>query len=376
MKLKKIRTQNFRNMTFSELDFQKDNAYLIGKNGQGKTNALEATGFISSLRSFRTTHSKHLIQHHQQQAQIQYEIEHEKLGDLTVRIVIKQQGREVYIDNTRLNRVSEIMGSFPTVTLSSHDVLLIRGAPLFRRHLIDLTLSSMDADYLDNLKRYYLGLLERNKLLKRGSTLSHMDLATMEAFDRELAHAAVIIIKKRRQSIKDLTLHLKNLYNILSATEEEADVEYVCDVPNSESMVTAENFLEFLKGQRERDILYKSTRHGPHRDDFKINLDGRLADDFASEGQQRGLVLALMLARLYYYQAALHIHPVLLADDVLGELDPIRRARFWDIIPKDTQIIATGTQLQGLEHSRSWKIFEVFAGQFTPIHSPSEVDSL
>ena len=110
----------------------------------------------------------------------------------------------------------------------------------------------------------------------------------------------------------------------------------------------------------------RSTHAGPHRDDFDFTLHGRAAKDFASEGQQRSLVLSLRLAQATYFQRRSGIRPVLLADDVLGELDPGRRRRFWRAIPSDHHVMATGTTLPSVEDELgAWQIFRVEAGRFS-----------
>src|SRR5262249_53733825 len=127
---------------------------------------------------------------------------------------------------------------------------------------------------------------------------------------------------------------------------------------------SAESLLARLESGRSRDQQFRTTLVGPHRDDFHFSVKHAAAKDFASEGQQRSLVLALRLAQAAWFQARSGVRPVLLADDVLGELDPRRRARFWSLIDPASQIIATGTHLPDAELG-AWQVFEVSDGVFS-----------
>jgi DNA replication and repair protein RecF len=126
---------------------------------------------------------------------------------------------------------------------------------------------------------------------------------------------------------------------------------------------SAESLRAKLVAGRSRDAQFRTTLAGPHRDELEFTINGEPARDFASEGQQRSLVLALRLAQAEWFQVQCHVRPVLLADDVLGELDPARRRRFWASIDPESQVIATGTTAPEAELG-SWQIFAVKSGRF------------
>ena len=148
MRLRKLTLRHFRNVGFAALEFTGRQHFLLGANGQGKTNLLEAAGFLTALRSFRTTDNKLLIGHGQQVAAIAGEIDHERLGETRVTIKLRRDGKELWCDHTRITRLADFIGRFPVVVFSSQDMLLVRGAPALRRRWLDLTLASMDAGYL------------------------------------------------------------------------------------------------------------------------------------------------------------------------------------------------------------------------------------
>jgi DNA replication and repair protein RecF len=357
MRLKKITLRHFRNVGFATLELAGRQSFLVGRNGQGKTNLLEAAGFLTALRSFRATDNKLLIGHGQHTAAIVAELEHERQSETQVTIKLRHDGKELWHDQSRVTRLADYLGKFPTVVFSAQDLQLVRGAPALRRRWLDLTLSAMDAGYLAALQRYGRALAERNSLLKRGGA-AERELA---AFEQILAPAAAELIARRDAGLKEIGAALRAAYARLCGGAEPAGLAYEPDFADA----SAEALLARFESGRARDAQFRTTLTGPHRDDFHFSVHGTAAKDFASEGQQRSLVLALRLAQAAWFEGKSGVRPVLLADDVLGELDPLRRAQFWSVIDPASQIIATGTMPPeaGLGE---WQVFEVADGTFTP----------
>ena len=356
MRLRKLTLRHFRNVGFAALEFSGRQHFLVGANGQGKTNLLEAAGFLTAARSFRTTDQKLLVGHGQHGAALAYIIDHDKQAETHVTIKLRHDGKELWCDQARVTKLAEYLGRFPTVVFSSQDMQLVRGSPANRRRWLDLTLAAMDASYLRALQTYTRALAERNALLKsaRGTP------AEFEAFEQTLAPAAADLIRLRGEGVAALDKSLKTAYAQISDDAEPAGIVYE---PNF-SEPSAESLLARLQSGRARDQQFRSTLAGPHRDDFSFSVKQTAAKDFASEGQQRSLVLALRLAQAVWFGAKSGVRPVLLADDVLGELDPRRRARFWSAIDHESQIIATGTHLPDAELG-TWQVFEVSDGVFS-----------
>src|SRR5471030_2373618 len=168
MRLKKITLRHFRNVGFAALGFAGRQQFLVWANGQGKTNLLEAAGFITALRSFRATDNRLLIGQGQQCAAIAAELEHEKQGDTNVTIKLRHDGKELWCDQARVTRLADHLGRFPTVVFSAQDLQLVRGSPAGRRRWLDLTLAAMDLGYFRALQTFSRALAERNALLKAG----------------------------------------------------------------------------------------------------------------------------------------------------------------------------------------------------------------
>lgn len=356
MRLRKLTLRHFRNVGFAALEFSGRQHFLLGANGQGKTNFLEAAGFVTALRSFRTTDNKLLIGHGQNNAALAYAIDHERQGETQVTIKLRHAGKELWCDQARVTKLADYLGRFPTVVFSSQDMQLVRGAPANRRRWLDLTLAAMDATYLRALQTFTRALAERNALLKSGRAAT----AELAAFEQALAPAAVELIRARHEGMVALDRALKVAYAKISDDAEPAAIVYE---PNF-AEPSVEALLARLEAGRARDQQFRSTLVGPQRDDFHFSVRHTAAKDFASEGQQRSLVLALRLAQAVWFQEKSGVRPVLLADDVLGELDPRRRARFWATIDPESQVIATGTHLPDAELG-AWQVFEVSDGAFS-----------
>lgn len=311
---------------------------------------------LTALRSFRTPEVGNLIMQDKSEAGLAFRVEHEKNGETEIRLLLRNTGKEVSVDGARIEKLGDYLGDFPAVVFSSQDLQLLRGAPGGRRRWLDMTLASADRLYLRHLQTYHRALSERNALLKTGILGREM-----EAFERVLAPAAVEIIGRRRSALALLGNLLTETYAKIADQPEAVSFEYLPDCAEA----TEDVLVKLWSETRERDLRTKSTSKGPHRDDFLFLLKGGAAKDFASEGQQRLLVIALHLAQMAWFERQSGIKPLLLADDVVGELDPVRRGRFWSALSSDTQVLATGTEL-GAGRGEDWEVFEVKNGSFTP----------
>lgn len=360
VKLSTIRLQNFRNIGEAALDIDKDRIFLVGPNGQGKTNLLEAIGYVSALRAFRPGDNRALIREGAGEAGVGYVVEHETAGHSEVVVRIRPRGKEAALDGDIVKRLADYLGRFPSVLFSSEDMQLIRGAPALRRRSLDLHLSGFEPGYLEALQKYHRALDSRNRLLKEGG-----DAGAMKAFERELAAAAATLFSARTNALAILGTLAAEFYGKISGGVEQGTITYK---PDSE-ITTPDDFLKQLNRQKVRDVQVGSTQRGPHRDDFAFRLGEKDAAVFASEGQQRALVLALRFAQLRDARARSGVAPIVLADDVLGELDPVRRERFWQALDSDLQLFATGTSLPEIAGHGDWQVFQVEAGSFTPFPS-------
>ena len=351
-----VRLENFRNLPFAELNLNASRSFLLGANGQGKSNLLEALGLVTACRSFRTQQMSALCRHATDGYALVYNLHHESLGETVLEMRYDRlQGHQIILDGERISRLGDFIGRFPVVPLSSGDLMLLRGAPSDRRRFLDLTLSAVDSSYYDALRHYHRGVTGRNRLLKSGGST-----AELAAFEAELAPYALEIISKRQKGVVRLQKILKDVYMNMAEADEGAQVQYKPNV----NCDTADSMRTAFEQSRNRDQVIGSTQRGPQRDDLVFTLHSNGAKEYASDGQQRGFCIALRIAQARIFEQSSGISPVLLADDVLGELDGQRKAGFWRSSPKEWQIIASGTELPVA--SEAWAVWDVLDGAFRP----------
>jgi len=356
VRIRRLTLQNFRNIGIASLAFEGPRQFLVGANGQGKTNLLEAAGFLTALRSFRTSDARLLVMSGQSEAGVSCEMEDGAGMASRITVRLREQGRELEWDGVRVARLADHLGRFPTVVFSSEDLLLVRGPPSGRRRWLDLTISAMDPDYLRALQTYSKALAGRNQILRAGAP----DVRQLLAFERMMAPAGAQILAIREAAVGMLGVAAAAAYSGLTDSGEEGSLAYL----SKHAGATGEILLAALEAGRARDLQAGSTMTGPHRDDLVLEVRGSAVRDFGSEGQQRSLVLALRLAQAAWFKERSGIIPVLLADDVLGELDPARRKRFWTLVHPGAQIIATGTEPPSADFGRT-QLFTVAGGVFT-----------
>lgn len=354
MQFQSLRLQNFRNIEFADISLEGRRHFFMGQNGQGKSNLLEGLGLVTALRSFRTQNLSVLPRKGCREYTLVYDIHQEEEGETHLEIHSGPKGRRVLLDEEKVTRLVDYIGRFPTVTLCSSDLMLLRGSPGERRRFLDLALSVVDRRYYRALRDFHRGIAERNRLLKnRGSA------AELSAFEAEIVPHASLIASAREEGVAHLREVLCAVYNEMAEADEGPSLQYKANTDCSDSEV----YLKALYDGRERDRILGATQRGPHRDDFSLALNTGGAREYASDGQQRGLCVALRIAQASFYETRLKVVPVLLADDVLGELDPVRRHGFWRACPDAIQVVATGTELP--EAPEDWTIHQVADGRVT-----------
>jgi DNA replication and repair protein RecF len=357
MMLRRLSLQTFRNLPLGCLDFDSKQTFFVGANGQGKTNLLEAVGLLGALRSFRGAEPRDLIARGATEARVCCVLEHERDGVVEVEILVRPQRREVSINGAKCERLAEFLGRFPVVALSSYDLQLLRGAPQLRRRAVDLAIASLDEKYFNALRRYHEALDSRNALLRGPRAPAAEELS---AFEAQMAPSAAALVSARAKVTAELAAHFVAAYDQLTGgVVESPGWTYAPDLP----AMTADVWCTSWADSRPRDLAMKTTMRGPHRDDFAFQLAGQEAKALGSEGQQRGLVVSWRLAQAAWQRARTGIAPIVLADDVLGELDPSRRAGFWRAAANAAQVLATGTTLPAGE-AEEWAVWNVNAGAF------------
>ena len=322
MRITGLRLRDFRGYGQVLLSPPDGVTVLVGQNGAGKTNLLEAVHLCCLGRSHRTSNDKEMIRREQETAAVQLTVERrDGRHEVGVRLFENARRKKlVYVNGKTASRLGELMGHANCVIFSPEDLSLVKDGPQARRRFLDMLLSQQQRAYFYALQTYMAALRQRNALLKTG------DLRQLPAWDEQLAAAAATVVRVRRQTCETLNGYAARHYLFISGREEEAfRMRYRSALEESEDPVR--DMLRGLNACREEDLRRQTTCFGPHRDDIELTLCGEPMKAFASQGQMRTAALSMKLAALDELEAAQGEPPILLLDDVLSELDPDRRRR-------------------------------------------------
>jgi DNA replication and repair protein RecF len=318
VQLAHLRLRDFRNYARLDVDFRPGFHLLIGDNAQGKTNVLEAIYLLATLRSFRGVGGAQMIRHGQKGyfigAQTVSQGKHE------IKMYWSASERKLGLDARPVRKLTEYLGVLRGVVFCTEDLQLVKGTARMRRRFLDLLLSQTHPAYLPLLQRYTRALRSRNALLKHRVP----DEAALDSFSRELIAAGNELIRYRRELSPKLSPLARLAYRRIAREAEELRLEYQPSVKK--------DFAVELAQSRARERSYRLTMVGPHRDEVQLLVNDRSAAQFGSEGQKRTLAMALKMAQAEYLTGIHGSPPILLIDDVMGELDAERRAGFLPLL--------------------------------------------
>lgn len=327
MRIEILSLNNWRNYDHLQLAFDPNFNILAGANGEGKTNLLEAISYLANGRSFRTHNESELVRFGEDSLAAAAVINN-RLGEtrIKIRFVTASRSREMSVNNVYTPR-SLYLRNLTTVLFTPEDLQLVKGAPHQRRRFIDEEIIKISPVYEHHLGRYQQVLRQRNSLLKN-IRFNKETVAGLSGWDEQLALLGGAIIVRRRSIIHRLSLLARLAHRRLSGRLEILDLAYSTPLPVKEDASEEEvagALLFALKKAKEEELRLGQTLVGPHRDDLTLKINGREARVFASQGQQRTLVLSLKLAELELIKGETGEFPVLLFDDVFSELDARRR---------------------------------------------------
>jgi DNA replication and repair protein RecF len=334
MHLAHLRLRDFRNYARLDVDFSPGFHLLLGGNGQGKTNILEAIYLLATLRSFRGVGGAQLVRHGQTGYFVGANII--ARGEREIKMYWSARERRLSLDSQPVRKLSDYWGTLRAVVFCSEDLQLVKGASRGRRRFMDLLLAQAHPTYLPLLQRYAQALRSRNAILKR----SIVDELALDSFTTEVVNAGNEITRLRRELTPRLTPLGRLAYQRISNDAEELRMEYRPSVKS--------DFAVQLRQSRDRERSYGVTLIGPHRDELALLLNDRPVAQFGSEGQKRTLAIALKMAQAEYLLDLHGSAPVLLIDDVMGELDAKRRGAFLPLLQRarqaSGQIFMTATE--------------------------------
>ena len=312
MHLAHLRLRDFRNYPRLDVDFAPGFQLLLGDNAQGKTNILEAVYLLATLRSFRGVGGAQMIRHGQKGYFCGGRVIGS--GEHDIKMYWSARERNLTLDAQPVKKLGSYLGTLRTVVFCTEDLELVKGSSRSRRRFLDLLLAQTNPGYLPLLQRYMHTVRTRNALLKQRST----DEAALDGFSRELVATGDQLIRCRAELVPRFSPLVRLACRRISNDAEDLRLEYQPSVKH--------DFAFELAQAHPRERTYRATLVGPHRDELQLLLNEKSAAQFGSEGQKRTLAIALKMAQAEYLAGIHGSAPVLLIDDVMGELDVKRRS--------------------------------------------------
>lgn len=323
MILRNLNVENFRNFSSKKYNFCDSINVVYGLNGFGKSNLLEAISVVCLSKSFRTRNDANLIQFQKDNFRLTANIYLDSGIEKNIQIYYDTKlGKQIRIDHSKIESLSELIGSFPIVILTPEDDSITSGPPFERRRFINFVLSQLDKDYFKLLQEYVRILKQRNKILQDAKKSRYKFLDKIEPWDEELFHKSKAISLKRKEFLKDLELYAIPIHKEITSYVENFSISYK---PNFDlDLNDYQDFKKVLEKNRNLEIIRGSTIIGPHLDEITFFIDEHEVRKYASRGQHRCCLLSLKIAEFKILRDKKLENPIFLLDDVYSEIDEIR----------------------------------------------------
>ena len=367
MIIKKLKAKNFRNIKDAEIEFSPGVNLLLGKNAQGKTNIIECIYMFSRGKSFRHTDDKNLVRFGEEGFRIGIEYENRN-GEGTLEYALFGKERKRLKNGYKTENVGEMLGNFSAVLFYPDDLSLVKGGPEERRLFLNVAISQCHPSYVGIYSDYKRALENRNCILKNASKGFYIDEGELYAWSDLMARYAADIYIERKEYVKKLGVYAADVVGDISIGKEKISISYESDIPDTEDteLLLKEDIENLYKSiftdrlAEERKV--GTSLFGPHRDDIEIKINGVSARSYASQGQQRSIVLALKLAEGEVCRDIIGEYPVFLLDDVLSELDEHRQSYILSGLSNRQIIISACSDDTGM--IKADKIIEVRDGEY------------
>ena len=362
--LEKIVISDFRNIQLQELEFSPNINCIIGNNGEGKTNLLDAVYYLSMTKSAFATSDRFNFRHGTEEFSLAgtYRMDNGLSSRFSMKMTSKGE-KKVRRDDKPYSRVSEHIGVLPVVMVSPSDISMVSESGEERRRFMNAVLSQMDQSYMSSLQQYNRLLMQRNKLLKDQVA----DQGLLEVIDMRMSTLAEPVFQARRKFVEDLRPIVSEYYKAVSGDSEQVDIEY-----DSELFKASLDLILASAFDRDRALRYTSS--GLQRDDLKFMMNGHPIRRYGSQGQQKSFLVALKFAQYEIMKRSYGFAPILLLDDVFDKLDMGRIANllqmvsgqdFGQIFITDSNKVRMSGIVDRLTSDRAY--FETVAGTFKKI---------
>ena len=365
MKLKSLKLTNFRNYKDLNLEFSEGINIFIGDNGSGKTNILEAIYVLSLTKSCRYGMDIDLIKNQENCLDI--------IGVITnddylkkYEVYIDKFSKKVFINNNQIKKISSYIGEFCVTSFLPNDIEIIKGSPSIRRNVLNIQIGVLYNNYLKYVNEYNSLLKMRNEYLKRLNLNSYADPKYLDVINAKMIDISEKIYYFRFFYLKEINQILPNIYKKLSGNKD-IKIEYQNSLGITEfnENTCREIMQKKYKKNLSKEMMQGITLTGLHRDDLVFLVNGMDAKIYASQGQQRLIIIAYKIAELLVFKKIKKEYPVLLLDDVFSEIDIKRRNNIVKYLKSDIQVIITTTDLEDIQEDlvKNAKVFKIKNGE-------------
>ena len=377
MRIKSLKLLYFRNYLSTNIDVHPSLNVLVGNNANGKTNIIESIFCLALGKSYRTKSDSECIMFGEAATAMSCVV-NKNDKNLDIMLGINNKGKSAKIAGIKKTKLTDFVGELNVVLFSPEDLQLVKGSPALRREFINREFYQYSRIYHKYYLMYQHLLKQRNSYLKdmRKNPKDEMSLAYLDTLTSQLAKVAIYITKERVSFIQEISkLTYQNMLNI-SDGQETLKIRYrssVLDALNitdiNDASFTEDNLTKVMMKKSFDDIMRGSTKVGPHQDELEFYINDLDAKLYASQGQQRSIVLSLKLAEINYLKSKTGTYPVLLLDDVLSELDKNRQLKLLDAINENVQTFITTPSISDIKEDllKKAKVFKIEDGNISEI---------
>ena len=377
MRIKSLKLLYFRNYLSANIEVHPSLNVLVGNNANGKTNIIESIFCLALGKSYRTKSDSECIMFGETATAMSC-IVNKNNRELDIMLGINNKGKSAKIAGIKKTKLTDFVGELNVVLFSPEDLQIVKGSPALRREFMNREFYQFSRIYHKYYLMYQHLLKQRNSYLKdmRKNPKDEMSLAYLETLTSQLAKVALYITKERVSFVQDISkLTYKNMLNI-SNGQETLKIKYKSSVLDALNIVeindesfTEENLTKVMMKKSFDDIMRGSTKIGPQHDDLEFYINNLDAKMYASQGQQRSIVLSLKLAEINYLKEKTGTYPVLLLDDVLSELDKNRQLKLLDAINENVQTFITTPSISDIKEDllKKAKVFKIEDGNISEI---------
>ena len=377
MRIKSLKLLYFRNYLSTNIEVHPSLNVLVGNNANGKTNIIESIFCLALGKSYRTKSDSECIMFGETATAMSCVVSKNN-KNLDIMLGINNKGKSAKIAGVKKTKLTDFVGELNVVLFSPEDLQIVKGSPALRREFINREFYQFSRIYHKYNLMYQHLLKQRNSYLKdmRKNPKDEMALTYLETLTSQLAKVALYITKERVSFVQDISkLTYENMLNI-SNGQETLKIRYKSSVlealnikDTDDEAFTEENLTNVIMRKSFDDIMRGSTRIGPQHDDLEFYINDLDAKMFASQGQQRSIVLSLKLAAINYLKEKTGTYPVLLLDDVLSELDKNRQLKLLDAINENVQTFITTPSISDIKEDllKKAKVFRIENGNISEI---------